>query len=137
MKRRRRKRPSRQVKTSYFPFKGGLDLLTPNIEMPPGHLLGSQNYCALSSKDFNRPAIVDPPEFRDPKTFFIGDSNRIIISPISSSLDLSDFSAKNRSPCRIIPFTSFFEEKDSLSLFSSSCRHLAAASHDPIMYALS
>ncbi len=32
------------VKAEYFPFDGGLDLVTPTLSIPPGRLLGCQNY---------------------------------------------------------------------------------------------
>lgn len=33
-----------KMKIDYFPFKGGLDTVTPHLSMPPGHCLGCQNY---------------------------------------------------------------------------------------------
>ena len=44
----------RNLKTSYWPFEGGLDLRTPNIEMKPGRLLGSQNYEIGISEGYRR-----------------------------------------------------------------------------------
>jgi hypothetical protein len=32
------------LKTAYYAFEGGLDLVTPPLSMPPGRLLGAQNY---------------------------------------------------------------------------------------------
>lgn len=38
------KRPRPEVKTRYFPFDGGLNLVDPPLDVKPGMLLGGQNY---------------------------------------------------------------------------------------------
>lgn len=45
MMRSRKGRGARQeVKTKYFPFDGGLNLVDPPLDVKPGMLLGAQNY---------------------------------------------------------------------------------------------
>ena len=51
-------------------------------------VLEAKFYWALSSKVFNNPAMVPPPDLRAEITFLAGDCSNPIISPISSFLDV-------------------------------------------------
>lgn len=43
-----------QVETSFFPFKNGLDLVSPAIEIDPGRCIDSQNYTTAISGGYER-----------------------------------------------------------------------------------
>ena len=76
-----------EVKSFYFPLGGGLDLLTPAIQMQPGKVFDSQNYEPEVSGGYRR---VDGYERVDGRTSPTGGSYYLMTATITGSVSVGN-----------------------------------------------